>query len=87
MSAAESEKPLIIDLDGTLSNGDISYELCIKHLKEKKFIGFFDLLRGIYKGKAFLRSFSLICICKTLILNFCPITKTFLKNQILRIGK
>ena len=35
MSAAESEKPLIIDLDGTLSNGDISYELCIKHLKEK----------------------------------------------------
>ena len=34
MSAAESEK-LIIDLDGTLSNGDISYELCIKHLREK----------------------------------------------------
>ena len=57
MSAAESEKPLIIDLDGTLSNGDISYELCIKHLKEKKFIGFFDLLRGIYKGKAFLKKF------------------------------
>ncbi len=57
MSAAEYEKPLIIDLDGTLSNGDISYELCIRHLKETKFTGFVELLRGVYKGKAFLKNF------------------------------
>lgn len=56
MSVNYKNIPLVYDLDGTLFVGDITLELCIEHIKNRKILGIFQIIRWLFRGKSHLKN-------------------------------
>ncbi|MDA9649536.1 UbiA family prenyltransferase [Alphaproteobacteria bacterium] len=51
-----TNSPLVIDLDGTLIRSDLTYEICVLHLKKNWFVGLFEIIFWFFSDKATAKS-------------------------------